>query len=95
MLATAAVAAAAREAGVPVRTLGTFELRNVTQPRELFDLELCARPAVVGVDPVCRMKVTHNSAAGSLRFGEQEFWFCSLDCAAVLTQNPDRYARPE
>ena len=46
------------------------------------------------IDPVCRMKVTRNGAAGMLRHDAQEYWFCSLECATTFAQAPDRYARP-
>lgn len=92
VLATSDVAVAARQADIPVRSVGTLALRNVLQPHELFDLQLCPSPSVVGIDPVCRMKVALDAAAGSLRHREQEYWFCSLDCASAFATDPNRYA---
>lgn len=92
VLATSTVAEVARQSGVPVRGVGCFELRNVAQPYELFELELCGHHAGAAVDPVCRMRVDPVSAAGMLRRDGEEFWFCSLECAARFVRSPDSIA---
>lgn len=92
VLATAAVATAARAAGIATHSIGTVALRNVTQAQELFDLDLCASPATVDIDPVCRMKVARNAAAGMLRHRDAEHWFCSLTCARTFATDPDHYS---
>ncbi len=94
VLATSRVAEAARRAGIDARSVGTVELRNVTHPQELFELGLCPVPTVVGIDPVCRMKVAHDAAAAMLRHGGVEYWFCSHDCAATFLQDPQRHTAP-
>lgn len=93
VLSTGEVAAAAQASGFTVRSIGTVALRNVSEPHELFEIGLCAAPELAGIDPVCRMKVTHGDAAGMLRHGEAEYWFCSLSCAGTFAADPARHAR--
>lgn len=92
VLATAEVAVAARCAGVPVIELGAFELRNISEPVELFQLEVRPNDPETTIDPVCRMQVSRSQAAGHLRHRERDHWFCSLSCAAVFAAEPDRYS---
>lgn len=91
VLCTSGVAQAAEQQGLAVRSLGVHELRNIRQPVELFELMPQARAADVVVDPVCRMRVEPDSAAGTLRHQGQTFWFCSLRCAQTFTENPDAF----
>lgn len=91
VLATDVVAAAARGHGVNVVDLGAFELRNISQPVVLFELELCPAAAGNAVDPVCRMQVGRAEAAGRLRQHDRDYWFCSLGCAAAFANDPERY----
>ncbi len=92
VLVTAPIAEQARAGGLPIENLGTFALRNVAEPIELFEVQL--RPPVLGgaVDPVCRMHVERATAAGRLRYEGTNYWFCSLDCAATFTSHPERYS---
>lgn len=66
--------------------------RHLTTPVELFDLALSPSFAGSAIDPVCRMQVSRNDAAGRLRYADTDYWFCSLRCAAVFAAAPDRYA---
>jgi adenylate cyclase len=91
VLATQAVADVARSRGVPVVDLGNYVLRNLVAPLELFELGLSEASAGKAIDPVCRMQIPRTSAAGRLRHGESDFWFCSLDCAGNFAADPDRY----
>lgn len=90
-LATASVAEVARRVGVPVVDLGCFHLRNVTEPVELFQVELVPPPEAVSIDPVCRMQVAHATAAGRLRHADTDVWFCSLACVRAFVEDPARY----
>ncbi len=95
VLATDVVARAAVAAGVPVVDLGSFELRHITQPVELFEVRVCPGVAGGAVDPVCHMRVERDSAAGRLRHDDTDYWFCSLACAQGFAAAPDRYVRKE
>ena len=92
VLGTAAVAASARALGVRSTDLGTFELRNVTAPVRLFDLDIGGGASAHTVDPVCRMRVEHRDATGRLRWNDHDYWFCSLRCAAAFAEDPASYA---
>lgn len=89
VLGTLAVAAAARDAGLPATSVGHVELRNISSAVELFDIELGGVVADhLTVDPVCRMQVEPAHAAGRLHHEGSDWWFCSLECAAIFAQDP-------
>lgn len=91
VLATTLVAMHARDWGYGVIELGPFQLRNVTDPVELFALELGPAGDQMTVDPVCRMQVARDEAAGRLRHSDHVYWFCSLECASQFAANPSVY----
>jgi adenylate cyclase len=91
VLSTSAVAEAAGGSGIRTESLGTFRLRNIAQPIELFALDLGAHPMPGGVDPVCRMFVPQGRAAGWLRHDGVEYLFCSLACAHSFASAPERF----
>jgi adenylate cyclase len=91
VLVTDEVARVAQAQGFSTVSLGPVELRNVTSAVELFELRLDATPGSTVIDPVCRMQVALAGAAGVLRHGGDDYWFCSLRCAAAFASQPDRY----
>ncbi len=90
-LATAGVASAARGLGLPTVDLGCFDLRNILEPVELFQIELVPPVEAISIDPVCRMQIAHTSAAGRLRRDDVDLWFCSLMCVEAFISEPSRY----
>lgn len=90
-LATSAVASAARALGLPTVDLGCFDLRNILEPVELFQIELISPVAATSIDPVCRMQIAHASAAGRLRRDGVDLWFCSLACVEAFISEPSRH----
>lgn len=77
-----------------LRERGRVQLRNVAEPVLLFG---AMRRGVVSthdlpIDPVCRMAVEPESAAGSLYHHGTQYHFCSLDCAGCFAAEPERYA---
>ena len=97
VLLTRATREAAGEVdGIELVEHGRHELRNVAEPVELF------RALPVGderaanrlpIDPVCRMAVDPNDAAGTLRHEGERFYFCSMKCVKAFAEDPARYAR--
>lgn len=83
-LATREVADTARAEGVEVVELGAHRLRNLAEAVELYEIRLGRGEAADSVDPVCRMRVESDHAAGSLIHREHRFWFCSLACVAAF-----------
>jgi adenylate cyclase len=81
--------------GVLYEPRGRHELRNVREPVELF----AAVPlGSVGqkrlpIDPVCRMAVDPERAAGRLLYNGSAHFFCSLTCAGTFAQHPERFVR--
>lgn len=78
-----------------LRERGRVQLRNVPEPILLF---AALRRGVIAtgelpVDPVCRMAVEPESAAGSLRHCGTVYFFCSLECAGHFAADPERYMR--
>jgi len=95
-LATAAVADAARHAGIDAVELGTQAFRNVLDPVEVWALELCPTHIDLSIDPVCHMRVSCQAAVARVRHAGHEHWLCSLACLRVFAADPDRYlAEPE
>ncbi len=80
--------------GVELRERGRRELKNITEPLALFAAipEGSSASERLPVDPVCRMAVDPEHAAGSLLYGGVRFQFCSLGCAGRFAAAPDRYA---
>ena len=91
ILVTSAVAIAARASGFEVAELGPHRLRNVAAPVALFEIRFGASELSDAIDPVCRMRVEPESAAGSLCYEGQRFWFCSIACVAAFAADPGRY----
>ena len=43
------------------------------------------------VDPVCGMEVTPETAAASVDYGPQTYYFCSPGCRTVFETDPEKY----
>ena len=95
VLLTAATAALApRPEGLVYEARGRRELRNVRDPVELVAAVRVDATTSTGLpcDPVCRMAVDPDRAAGRLIYDGAEFFFCTLACAGRFAQAPERYA---
>jgi class 3 adenylate cyclase/YHS domain-containing protein len=80
--------------GVVFESRGRHELRNVAEPVEIF---AALRASDVGadelpIDPVCRMAVDPDRAAGRLTYEGTVYYFCSLPCAGHFAGHPERFA---
>ena len=91
VLVTSTVATAAKASGLEVAELGSHRLRNVGVPVELFEIHFGVSEPSDVIDPVCRMRVEPERAAGSLCYEGQRFWFCSMPCVAAFAADPARY----
>lgn len=92
VICTQPIADAAKDQDIPVVELGPVPLKNVRKSIELFSLALMVGDNATPLDPVCRAPVDRRSAAGRLRYGSVEYWFCSLTCAAAFASNPGWHA---
>src|SRR5437879_986564 len=79
---------------IDVRGRGRHALKNIGEPILLFAAVRQGERDSAGlpIDPVCRMAVDPEHSAGRLSYGDLEFYFCSLDCAAAFAADPARYA---
>ena len=75
---------------------GRRALHNVAEPVELFEASCDVSRSREGlpIDPVCRMAVAPEHAAGSLAYRGVEYRFCSLDCAHKFAAAPERFVEP-
>ena len=93
ILLTAATLTAAG-ADTPAGARGTQQLKNISEPVEIFALELdehlTEQPLVI--DPVCRMAVDPDHAHERTTHSGSDYLFCSAECAAAFKQAPERYA---
>lgn len=79
--------------GVFYESRGRHALRNVREQVELF-AALRVSESTEGrlpVDPVCRMAVDPDRAAGRLIHDGAAYFFCSLTCAGAFAQEPERF----
>ena len=91
VLATRHVADAARAAEIRVEHIGAFRPKNLTEQVELFELHVEEHRPERRIDPVCRMGVTREHVTSTLRLGDQDYWFCSPQCAEQFAANPALY----
>jgi YHS domain-containing protein len=75
-----------------VAELGPVPLKNVRDLVPLYSLALVLGETDTPVDPVCQTPIDRRSAAGRLRYRNEEYWFCSLTCAAAFASNPGWHA---
>jgi class 3 adenylate cyclase len=96
VLLTGQTAALAPElAGVLYEPRGRRALRNIREPVELFAAVRAGESGegTLARDPVCRMAVDPERAAGRLVYQDTAYFFCTLQCAAEFASNPGQFAR--
>ena len=80
--------------GVRFESRGERSLRNVAAPVALFAaVDAEARATEHRLDPVCHMVVIEGREAGSVRYEDAEYRFCSLECIRRFADDPDCYLR--
>ena len=81
--------------GVRYEPRGRRELRNVREPVELLAAIRAGETSqtTLPCDPVCRMAVDPERAAGRLVHEGTTYFFCTLDCAGECARQPERFAR--
>jgi class 3 adenylate cyclase/YHS domain-containing protein len=95
VLLTAHTAALAPEPpGIAYASRGPQRLRNVREPVELVAAIRAGAASALAIDPVCRMAVDPDRAAGRLTYRDADHWFCSLACAGAFARHPARYSDP-
>ncbi len=78
--------------GVEYRALGSVQFKNIAQPVAVFQIlnrdHDCASSRI---DPVCRMQVRPGSIPSRLNVAGKIYYFCSLECAQIFIEQPERY----
>ena len=88
-------ALASQVEGVLYEPRGRRGLRNVRDPVELFAAVRAgeSQHGTLPCDPVCRMAVDPERAAGRLVFEDRTYFFCTLACAGEFARQPERFSR--
>jgi adenylate cyclase len=79
--------------GVRYESRGCPTLRNVREPVELVAAVRQGQTRLhrLTIDPVCRMALDPEHAAGRLVIDDTVYFFCSLACAGEFARMPARY----
>jgi adenylate cyclase len=79
--------------GVLYEPRGRQQLRNVREPVELFAAVRAGQDTKhrLAVDPVCRMAVDPDHAAGRLVYEGTAYYFCTLACAGAFAHRPETF----
>lgn len=91
VLATEPVAEAAVDAGLAVTGLGLTRLRNISQPLDVFAIDLGADCPCPDVDPVCRMRLHERTTTTTLTHHGSTYRFCSDTCARRFASAPGQF----
>lgn len=76
-----------------LQRLGPRQLRNVSQPVDLYALSTpSALHGVLRLDPVCLMAVAPDSGGVAVVHDGMTVHFCSAGCAAVFASQPQLFA---
>ena len=67
-------------------------LKNLPQPMDLYEIVLSDASRQYVIDPVCKMQIDKQRAAGELHFNNKKYWFCSLLCVQRFAKQPSAYA---
>jgi adenylate cyclase len=79
--------------GVFYEPRGRQTLRNVREPVEVFAAVRQSESTTgrLPIDPVCRMAVDPDRAAGRLLHEGTAYFFCTLACAGEFAREPERF----
>ena len=76
---------------VEIEHQGSFSLKNLPHPVDLYEVVLSGCAREYAIDPVCKMQVDKRRAAGDLHFDKRTYWFCSLACVERFAREPLSY----
>lgn len=91
VLSTRSILDAAHTLGVSVQHVGSAKLKNLSEPYDLYELEIGPGRIEGGVDPVCHMWVERSKAKGCHQYGGDTYWFCSVPCASRFAEAPSAF----
>ena len=74
---------------IKFRAIGEINFKNIFEPVALFEIITdCRKLEMNVVDPVCRMIVSPESAPAHLTFKDNNYYFCSFECAQKFSSQP-------
>jgi Cu+-exporting ATPase len=44
------------------------------------------------IDPICKMQIDENTAAGKSAYNGKTFYFCAISCKRKFDNNPEKYS---
>ena len=95
ILCTKAVAEMAiKMKDIEFRTIGEVNFKNIFEPVALYEIITdCRKLKMNVVDPVCRMFVSPESAPAHLKFKNNNYYFCSFECAQKFASQPNLFIK--
>ena len=95
ILCTKAVAEMAGEMeDIKYRAIGEVNFKNIFEPVALFEIITdCRKLEMNIVDPVCHMLVSPESAPAQLTFKDNNYYFCSFECAQRFASQPNLFIK--
>jgi adenylate cyclase len=92
LLVTGETAMAARALGATITHVGSVELRNVSDPVDIYDVRVTDSTESTVTDPVCQMRVpTAGESAVVLEWSGRHLYFCGLPCLSRFAAAPETY----
>jgi YHS domain-containing protein len=61
--------------------------------RHLEALDGVPKEAPMAIDPVCKMQVDENKAAGKSEYNGKTYFFCAASCKTKFDRDPKQYAK--
>jgi len=79
---------------IKFRAIGEINFKNIFEPVALFEIITdCRKLEMNVVDPVCRMLVSPESAPAHLTFKDNNYYFCSFECAQKFASQPKLFIK--
>jgi len=79
---------------IKFRAIGEVNFKNIFEPVALFEIVTdCRKLEINVVDPVCRMLVSPESASAHLTFKDNNYYFCSFECAQKFASQPNLFIK--
>ena len=81
---------------VKYQSLGQIQFKNISDPVSLYEIIVEGHAGeCTAFDPVCHMHVQPEKAAANILFEDRMYYFCSIECAKLFTNDPHRFAIQE
>jgi class 3 adenylate cyclase/YHS domain-containing protein len=90
----AAIKRVADKKAISYQPLGEIQFKNIAESISIFEIDSGQSVLNMNVtDPVCRMQLKPDTALGRLNYQDQNYFFCSFECARAFASHPERYRK--